>query len=300
MTSTIRTLVGTARVPFLLLAPLCGGLGLAAAGWGGHAVGRAEAIAVLVGSVAAHASVNLFNEWFDFRSGLDLLTSRTPFSGGSGALPAHPAAAPAVLAAAVTTLALTALIGLWLLARHGDALLPLGLAGLVLVVAYTPWITHRPLLCLLAPGIGFGPLMVIGGAAAASGQWPLAAAVASLVPLGLVSGLLLLNQFPDVDADRAVGRRHLPMIWGRPRAARVFAALVAFSVAAVPVGVAAGALPPGTLLALLLTPLAWGVAVGALRHADDLTALRPVMGRNVVLCLAMPALMIAGGAVFGG
>ena len=28
-----------------------------------------------------------------------------------------------------------------------------------------------------------------------------------------------VNQFPDVEADRQVGRRHLPMVWGRPRAA---------------------------------------------------------------------------------
>ena len=106
------------------------------------------------------------------------------------------------------------------MARQGAALLPIGLAGAVLVVAYTPWITHHPLLCLLAPGLGFGPLMVAGTDVALTGVHHPATYVASLVPLLQVSGLLFLNQFPDVDADRAVGRRHIPMLWGRPRAAR--------------------------------------------------------------------------------
>lgn len=297
MPSSLRTLAGAARLPFLLLAPLCAGLGLVAARGFGPPFGWAEAAVVLAGAVAAHASVNLFNEWHDFRSGLDLLTSRTPFSGGSGALPAHPEAAPAVLAAAVLTLLFTAAAGLWLLSRQAAALLPLGLLGLVLVVAYTPWITRHPLLCLLAPGLGFGPLMVVGSAAAVSGRYPLPALAASLVPLGLVSGLLLLNQFPDVDADRRVGRRHIPLLWGRARAARLFAGLIGGAMAALPLGVLAGALPRGMLLGLLALPLAVGVAHGVLRDADDLQALPATLGRNVLLTLGVPALMIAGGTL---
>lgn len=297
MPSSLRTLAGAARLPFLLLAPLCAGLGLVAARGFGPPAGALDVAVVLAGAVAAHASVNLLNEWHDFRTGLDAMTTRTPFSGGSGALPAHPEAAPAVLAAALLTLLATAAAGMWLLSRQTTALLPLGLLGLVLVVAYTPWITRHPLLCLLAPGLGFGPLMVVGSAAAVSGRYPLPAVVASLVPLGLVSGLLLLNQFPDVEADRRVGRRHIPMLWGRPRAARLFAALVFGSLAALLLGVLAGALPRGMLLGLLALPLAVAVARGALGDADDLRALPATLGRNVLLTLVVPALMIVGGGL---
>ncbi len=39
----------------------------------------------LLGAFLAHISVNTLNEYFDFKSGLDLETIKTPFSGGSGA-----------------------------------------------------------------------------------------------------------------------------------------------------------------------------------------------------------------------
>jgi 1,4-dihydroxy-2-naphthoate octaprenyltransferase len=293
--SRLRALTGALRPPFLLLTPVCVALGAASAAWAGHTVVPAALALVLAGALAAHASVNLFNEWFDFRSGLDAITSRTPFSGGSGALPAQPAAASWVLAAALATLAISAAVGLWLLATRGPALLPLGLVGLALVAGYTPWITRHPLACLLAPGLGFGPLMVGGTQVALSGVHEPLAYVASLVPLALVSGLLLLNQFPDVDADRRVGRRHLPLLRGRPWAARLLGALLAGAFGALALGVLAGVLPRGAVLGLAMAPLAWSVARGARRHADDLPALVPVMGRNVVLVLLTPVLMALGG-----
>lgn len=293
--STARTLVGTMRVPFLLLPPVCVALGLASAAWAGGPVDVGRALLVLLGAVAAHVSVNMFNEWHDCRTGLDGTTQRTPFSGGSGSLQAHPEALSATLLGASAALGLTIGIGLWLLTQPGGAaLLPIGLVGALLVVAYTPWITHRPLLCLLAPGLGFGTLMVVGTDVAVSGAHHEATYVASLVPLLLVSGLLFLNQFPDVDADRAVGRRHIPMLWGRPRAARLFAVLVLAPQAAVLVAVLLRVLPLQALLILLALPLAAAVARGALRDADDLPALVPTMGRNVALTLATPLLLAIG------
>ena len=46
-------------------------------------------ILALAGGLLAHISVNALNEYLDFTSGLDLTTLRTPFSGGSGTLPAN-------------------------------------------------------------------------------------------------------------------------------------------------------------------------------------------------------------------
>jgi hypothetical protein len=109
-----------------------------------------------------------------------------------------------------------------------------------------------------------------------------------------VRGLLLLNQFPDVEADRQVGRRHLPMLWGRRRAAALLAALLLGAHATLAWGVAAGALGGGAALGLLSAPLAAWVAWGAWRHADDLPALMPTMGRNVLLCLCTPLLVALG------
>ena len=52
---------------------------------------------IVIGAVSAHISVNMLNEYFDFKSGLDLKTEITAFSGGSGALPDNPEMAGTIL-----------------------------------------------------------------------------------------------------------------------------------------------------------------------------------------------------------
>ena len=295
--SAASRLLGPMRVPFLALSLVCVALGVASA-W--HAEGHVAwplAAASLVAALAAHVSVNAFNEYLDFRSGLDLATQRTPFSGGSGALPADPSAAPLALTLSVVAFAIVAVVGLWLVSVRGAVLLPLGVAGLLLIVAYTSVITRSPFACLVAPGLGFGPLMVVGTHIAVAGRYDTAAGVAALVPFFLVNALLLLNQFPDVEADREVGRRHLPIAWGRPRAARVFVALYAFAYLSLVAGVLAGVLPWPCLLGLVTLTLAIPAARDVLAHPDDVKALLPAMGRNVMVNLATPALVAVGLAV---
>lgn len=292
--SPFAVLFATARPSFLLLTPACAAVGIGTAYWTTGTLSPAGAVLALAGGLAAHVSVNMLNEYFDFRSGLDAQTQRTPFSGGSGALPGHPSMAGAVLFAGILALVLTAAIGVHFLQTQGRALLPLGIAGLVVVLAYTPWVTRHPVASLLAPGLGFGPLMVVGTHVALTGEYRAAAWAASLVPFGLVNGLLLLNQFPDVDADRAVGRRHLPMLLGRPRAARVHAALVLVTFAALLAAIMVGVLPAFCALGFVTVPLAVAVVTRSARHADDLPALLPVLGLNVALTLATPALVASG------
>lgn len=292
--STLAHVAGAARPNFMVLAPLCVLLGVAVAVLDAGRVDVADALLALLGGVLAHAAVNLLNEYDDFRSGLDAITVRTPFSGGSGTLPAHPEAAPAALAAGVACLAGTFLVGVYFAWTRGAAIVPLGLLGLAIVVAYTPWLTRRPLLCLLAPGLGFGPLMVMGTAFVLTGQYTATAAWASLAPLFLVSELLLINQFPDVEADRRVGRHHLPISIGRVRSSWIYAAFLFGAFASIGLGAWLGPLPAWSLLGLLPLPAALFLARGVLRHAGDDRALVPYLGLNVAVILGTIALYAAG------
>ncbi|MDH5182207.1 MAG: prenyltransferase, partial [Gammaproteobacteria bacterium] len=83
-------LLGATRPPFLILTPACVFLGYATATLAAPQIDMMLFLLVLAGALCAHISVNAFNEYFDFKSGLDLHTTRTPFSGGSGSLPANP------------------------------------------------------------------------------------------------------------------------------------------------------------------------------------------------------------------
>jgi 1,4-dihydroxy-2-naphthoate octaprenyltransferase len=282
------------RLPFLLLTPACALLGLGSAVWTTEHVNGWHFLLALIGAISAHISVNAFNEFFDFRSGLDAQTQRTPFSGGSGTLPADAGMAGPTLIMAWAMLGITALSGLYFVWLRGPAILPLGLIGLALLYAYTPWLTRSPFLCLIAPGLGFGPLMVMSVHFALTGAYSWTAFVASLVPFFLVSDLLLLNQFPDVEADRGIGRRHIPILFGRQIASLVYNLFLLLAYLTIILSVLFRLLPMVSLLGLLTAVIAIPAGLRAFRHAEDIPQLIPAMGMNVLVNLLTPVLMGIG------
>ena len=290
----LKTVVQSMRGPFLVLTPACVLLGIAAVDAQGLPVNPGLATLVLLGALMAHISVNSLNEYADLKSGLDLNTQRTPFSGGSGALPANPQAAPAVLALGIVSLLLTMLVGLYLIALHGWDLAPLGLVGLLIVVSYTPWINRSAWLCLVAPGLGFGFLMVAGTQFALSGHHSPLAWSAAAVPFFLVNNLLLLNQLPDISADREAGRRHLPIRYGAMAAARVYAIFAIAAYLCVILAWSLGLMPGWALLALLTAPAAAHAWRGARRHGEAIGAHPGHFAANVVVAVATPLLLAAG------
>jgi 1,4-dihydroxy-2-naphthoate octaprenyltransferase len=290
----IKHLLRPMRPPFLVLAPACVVLGLGTAIWTSGKVNILYLIITLIGSIAAHISVNAFNEYFDFKSGLDARTERTPFSGGSGTLPAEPALARHTLGIALITFTVTGLIGLYFLQVRGLFLLPLGLLGLLLMFAYTPWMTRNPWLCLIAPGIGFGPLMVIGTHFVLTGKYSWTAFTASLVPFFLVNNLLLLNQFPDVEADRSVGRKNFPIIIGRQASSLIYGSFLLLAFVSITLGVYWGCLPKFCLIGWFSFVIAVPAFIGVHRYADHMERLLPYMRLNVVISIATPVLVTVG------
>ncbi|MDL0430816.1 prenyltransferase [Marinobacter sp. TBZ242] len=293
MSETVA-IVRASRPNFLVLAPLCAGLGVALAWQQNEPPALLDTLLVLIGAVLAHAAVNLLNEYEDFTSGLDLITRRTPFSGGSGALPEVPSAARRVLLAAVGALALAIAIGLYFLWLRGLPMLALGAAGVVLVLTYTRWITRLPLICLLAPGLGFGPVMILGSLIALGARLDSAALIVSLISLLLVSELLLINQIPDADADRKVGRRHLAITLGKHAAARLVGAMLLTGYGVLIAALLVGWLPMWSALALAPLPAALWIShrlPGAVAHYQQLNT---ILGVNVAVLLATLALLIVG------
>ena len=256
--------------------------------------GQSRRFLVLVGAVSAHICVNAFNEYFDFKSGLDAKTQRTPFSGGSGTLQAHPELERTALVLCLVTLGITALVGVFFLWLRGWLLLPLGLFGLLLLVTYTIWWTSNPILCLIAPGLGFGVLMVMGTHFALTGMYTWTSFIASLVPTFLVSNLLLLNQYPDVEADREIGRKHFPITQGLQRSTLIYGSQLLLTYLAIILGVILGLLPVFSLLALLTAILAWRVYKGVQQNAENIPGLVPFMGQNVIITISTPVLLAVG------
>jgi 1,4-dihydroxy-2-naphthoate octaprenyltransferase len=285
------------RPQFLILTPVCYLVGLGTSSYVLGGFGRIPvgiAILAFVGALFSHIAVNVLNDYFDFRSGLDLRTRPTPFSGGSGILPRGLMSPKGVLGMGIVSLLIVTAIGLYFLTVRGWGLLPLGLLGLLVIVLYSPFVTKTPVLCLLAPGLGFGPLMVMGTHFVLTGRYDWVAFSASLVPGFLVSNLLLINQFPDVEADRSVNRRHLPIVIGRQASSYVYALLALSAFCLVVAASILGLFPTGAFLTFLPLPLAIVTIRGVIRNAEKINALIPFLGKNVIYTLAAPFLLAVG------
>lgn len=292
--NNLKYLLGPMRPRFLILTPACVLMGLGTAFWTSGQVNIFYLALTLIGAIATHISVNAFNEYFDFKSGLDLVTKRTPFSGGTGTLPEHPAAAPQTLYSAIITLAIAGMVGAYFLYVRGILLLPLGLVGFAIIVAYSPWVAYHPVLSLIAPGLGFGPLMVVGTHFVLTGHYSWIALVGSLVPFFLVNNLLLLNQFPDVEADKTIGRKNLPIVFGKKTSSLIYGAFLLLTYLSIICGVYFGYLPTASLLGLGTLVIAVPAFIGALRYADDTKKLIPSMGLNVAINIITPTLVAVG------
>lgn len=290
----LKFLLDPMRLPFLVLTPACVILGVGAAIWTQGKINWFHTFLVLIGALAAHISVNAFNEYFDFKSGLDAKTRRTPFSGGSGRLQKTPELERPTYIMAWSFLSLVVLIGIYFSIMVGPALIPLGFVGLVLIYFYTEWITRYPLICLIAPGLGFGTLMVMGTDYVLTGSYSWTAFVASLVPFFLVSNLLLLNQFPDAEVDQEIGRKHYPIQIGKVRSSWIYLAFLVLPFIAIGVGVILELLPLSGLLGMLGLVLVLPIFRGVLAHAEKTEDLIPVLGQNVLVNLVTPTLLAIG------
>ncbi len=289
--------VGVTRPSFLILTPICILLGLASVLLSGAQVEWSLLGIAMLGALMAHISVNSLNEYADFHSGLDFKTEKTPFSGGSGTLVMQPRLATQALVLGIGSLGITIACGLFIIQQVGWGLVPIGILGILIIVFYTGWINRNRFLVLITPGLSFGPLMVVGTDFALTGAYSGVALLLSLVPFFLVNNLLLLNQIPDIDADRSVGRDNFAIAWDRGRSAWLFLSFALMAYLTVLVGVATTVLPLWALLGMLTLPLTYQVFLGVKRFSGDLSQLIPSLGKNVAITLLTPLLVFIGIAI---
>lgn len=285
-----KTLIKAARLPFLALTPICILYAYSLAQINAE-VSLPTTALILVGALAAHLAVNFLNEYQDFQSGLDLITIKTPFSGGSGALPEDPTHATTVLFASWFCLIVVALIGIYLLQQSNGLLLVFGLSGLVIILTYTNWLNRMPVMCLLAPGLGFGILMVLGSVLVLTHKINMHVMILSLIPFFQVNCLLLLNQYPDIAADKKVGRNHFPIAFGVNNSNVVYGIFMVLPFIIISVSIALGQLPLLSIIALL--PLILGIVVfrAILRMKASIKDQPIFLAMNVVITLLTPILL---------
>ncbi|MFC2004343.1 prenyltransferase [Chloroflexota bacterium] len=280
------------RPQFLLLSVVLAFLGTCIATWYDGSFHLGYALLAFFGLLLTHISVNTLNDYFDYRSGIDLEVTRTPFSGGSGILPPALLKPRQVFWFGLLSFLLAVPIGVYFVIVRGWLLLPLLLIAAVCILLYTPFILKLrwP---EWSPGVGLGALPILGVYFVQTATYTIPAIIASIPSGILVHNLLLLNEFPDVEADRKAGRKTLPITMGKAKASIVYSVLTMVVYLWIIGGVVSGQMPAFSLIALLTLPFAIKAIRGARRH-QDMSKLVPAMANNVLVVLLTQFLLGIG------
>lgn len=280
------------RAPFLLLSVALVLIGVATAHW--HGFGHlGHSLLLGAGVVLAHAAVNLFNELSDHATGIDAHTARTPFSGGSGMLQSGLTAPRRVALAAYGSLLAAGAIGAYFAWQAGWPVLALMAFGAVAIRFYTSHLARWGIGELVS-GLALGSFVVIGCHYVLTGFMTPDILYVSIAPGILTALLLFLNEFPDLEADRRGGRRHLPILFGRKACARIYAGAVLLVFALIAAGPFLLNIPYAAWIALAASPLGAVAAFLVLKHYNDPARLVRAQGLNVALVLVTDLLLALG------
>jgi 1,4-dihydroxy-2-naphthoate octaprenyltransferase len=258
-----RAMVAMGRPSHLALIMLVAASGALAAIAAGSAVSSAAVISGTLALLLAAASAHYANEWADHKT--DALTSRTPFSGGSGALPTTGLPRRVALAAALVSLLLAAahtavaVIAGWL---------PFAAAAALALGSFLAWAYSVPPLALAWRGWGEldnalagGLVLPLYGYAVVAGEFTFLALFAFVPFAALDFSSLLATTWPDRRADAMVGKRTLATRWPPPRLRMIHGIASVLSIVVL-VSLALGRLVPSPVGAagLIAVPLiVWGM-----------------------------------------
>jgi 1,4-dihydroxy-2-naphthoate octaprenyltransferase len=267
------------RVKFLLASVIAVCLGLAISWSQNQTIDIVDASLTFAGVIALHASVDLLNDYWDFKRKIDTETKRTKFSGGTGVLPEGLLQPSEVYRAGLVFLILGAIIGGYFIFVNGITIAIILAFAIISIYFYSTKIVNSGL------GEVFvaikGTMIVLGTYFVQTSQIVIEPILGGAV-LGVLSSMVLfVNSFPDFEADRASGRKTLAIMLGKKRAT---SALWIFPIVVYGIiisGVITQTLPILSLITLLSIPLLIKSGLGLKRSFDDVEKLVPVMGSCV-------------------
>ncbi|MDQ4012313.1 MAG: prenyltransferase [Thermoproteota archaeon] len=268
------------RLRFLLASLFASGNGMALALWKYSSFDLNYALLTIVGVFSLHASIDLLNDYWDYRRGIDKMTKRTKFSGGSGVIPENLLSPRTVYGAAILFLLAGVLIGCYFVVVRGPIIALILIFAVLAIFFYSSKIVNFGLAELF---VGLkGLLIVIGSFYVQIPILEFSPVFIGIVIGMLSSSVLLVNSFPDYHADRLGGRRTLVILLGKKRSYEVFSGLVISVYPIVILGIFLGYTTVYSIGCLLSAPYA-ARAIWELRssYGKENSALVPAMASTV-------------------
>ena len=267
---------------------------LIGAAWAGSALHRFNGLwfgLALAATVLAHAAANVYNDVGDDVIGADAdNTNRIyPYTGGSRFIQTGLLSRRQMTRLAAGLAAVALLLGALLAISRGLGVLLLGVMGLGLGLLYS-----LPGVQLSARGVGeaavaisFGVLPVLGTVWLQAGRLDSGAILICLPVSTWAAAILIINEVPDIEADRRAGKRTLVVRWGAGGARWIYWGLTLLALSASGLAIALHALPLWYGIAALgIAGLGLWVACGISAEVAGRARLK----RSIELTLAIHAL----------
>jgi 1,4-dihydroxy-2-naphthoate polyprenyltransferase len=256
---------------------------------------------VLLGTSLLHLFANTANDYFDWRSGTDQANTDyiVPFTGGSRSIELGLITPGKLLRLSIALLVAAAAIGALLMALQPQAARGIAVIGIIAALA-SYFYTAPPLRLAARKGLGelfigltFGPLLTLGTGTVLRGELLFTDALYGIVPGLLTAAILWINEFPDIEGDRATGKLNLVAALGWNQARGGYVAILAATAVTVIALFAAGLAPVWALAALLAAPIA--IKAAKILYSTQVpAALRPACAATIQLQFVAGTLFAIG------
>ncbi|MEF2096765.1 1,4-dihydroxy-2-naphthoate polyprenyltransferase [Bacillus sp. CFBP9009] len=225
--------------------------------------------AMMIASILIQAATNLFNEYYDFKRGLDTEES----VGIGGGIVRHGMTPKLIMSLALGMYAIALIIGIYICAASSWWLAAVGLVCMLVGYLYTGGplpISYTPFGELFS-GLFMGFLIILIAFFIQTGDVS-STAILIAIPSGILVGLInLSNNLRDHDGDKAHGRKTMPVVMGRKNALTFMAIMFAFSYLWLVGLVLTGSVTAWILLAFLSIPKAMAAIKGFVGKTHPIT-----------------------------
>ena len=280
------------RIRFLLASVISVSVGLAITWWSTNDITIVDAILTMCGVLALHASVDLLNDYWDFKRGIDTATKRTKMSGGSGVLPEGLLKPTQVYAAGIAFLIIGTVIGIYFVATDGIIIGIILAFAVISIYFYSTKIIDWGLAEVFVAIKG--SMIVMGTYFVQTSQITEQSVLGGIV-IGVLSSLVLfITSFPDHDADKAKGRKTLVISLGMQKACSILWIFPAITYGITIIAVVFEIFPVFCLIILSTVPLIIKSGQKLKQNYDKLTNLIPVMSSTLYFSRITGALLIVG------
>ena len=278
------------RIRFLLASVIAISVGLAINWRQNSTIDPLDAVLTFAGVLALHASVDLLNDYWDYKRGIDTVTKRTKMSGGTGVLPEGLLKPSSVYRAGMGFLILGSVLGFYFVFTDGIIIAVILGFAILSIYFYSTKIVDSGLAEFFVAVKG--TMIVIGTYFIQSNQITVESIFGGIV-VGVLSSLVLfITSFPDHDADKSKGRKTLVIAVGKKNATSLFWIFPIISYSVIILGISVGVFPILSLITLFSIPLVVKAGLGLKRNFNSVGELIPYMSSTLMFSRITGALFV--------